>query len=194
MNTIAFFDFDGTLTRHDTFIDFAIFSVGKRAFINAFVKSIPSLCLWKLGLKSNSYAKQTLFSNLYKGMTYSCFKELGNSFIKKIDKDKREDVFEILNRHKRNGDTIIIVSASIGDWIRPWAVSNGIDKVLATEVEVDAAGKLTGKFLTANCHGKEKALRIQQLYPRIADFETWAYGDSSGDIEMLAIVSHPFHV
>ena len=63
---IAFFDFDGTLTRHDTFIGFAKFSVGRWAFYKAFLKSIPILCLWKLGLKSNSDAKQTLFSHLYK--------------------------------------------------------------------------------------------------------------------------------
>lgn len=191
---IAFFDFDGTLTRHDTFIEFAKFSVGKRSFVKALLKSIPALCFWKMGIKSNSYAKQILFSHLYKGMAYSYFKELGNSFIRRIDKDKREDIFEIFTRHKQNGDTIIIVSASIGDWIRPWALTNGIDHVIATEVEVDEVGKLTGRFLTENCHGKEKALRIQQLYPQIADLETWGYGDSSGDNEMMALVTHPNHV
>lgn len=191
---IAFFDFDGTLTHHDTFIEFAKFSVGKRAFYKAFLKSIPTLCLWKLGMKSNSDAKQRLFAFLYKGMTHSHFQELGNLFVQYINSDRRDDTFDILTQHKRQGHSIIVVSASIGDWIRPWATINGIDNVIATEVEIDKSNRLTGRFATKNCYGKEKANRIQQQFLEIADYETWGYGDSSGDNEMLALVNHPHRI
>lgn len=194
MKKIAFFDFDGTITKHDTFIEFAKFSVGKTNFYKAFIRSIPILCLWKLGIKTNSEAKQQLFAQLYKGMEYSRFRKLCETFSSQIDLQQRSDIIKILHQHKNSGHQVIIVSASIGDWIRPWAKQNCIDHVIATEIELDNSNKLTGRFATRNCHGIEKANRIQQLYPDIADYETWGYGDSSGDDEMLAMVNHANHV
>lgn len=191
---VAFFDFDGTLTRHDTFIEFAKFSVGNFTFIMAFLKSVPSLILWKLGIRSNSTAKQTLFAHLYKGMDYTKFKEQGRSFSQKIDCDVRPDMIDILNFHKQEGHKTVVVSASIEEWIRPWAETWGIEEVVATKVEVDDSGKLTGRFLTLNCHGEEKVARIKQLIPQIYNCESWAYGDSSGDDAMLALVNHPTRV
>ncbi len=188
---IAFFDFDGTLMRHDSFIKFAKFSVGKKALIFSLMKSVPILILWKLGFKNNSEAKQTLFSHLYRGISYSRFKEFCQAYVSSIDSDIRPEIIMIKNNHKSEGHKVIIVSASIGDWIRPWARCNGVDDVIATEVEVDNFGNLTGRFSTPNCHGAEKATRIKKSLPAIEDFETWAYGDSSGDNAMLALVTHP---
>ena len=194
MKKIAFFDFDGTITDNDTFIEFAKFSVGKSAFYKAFFQSIPILCLWKLGLKSNSEAKQKLFSRLYRGMDYTKFQELCTKFRSLIDLQTRAEIIDAIMQHKRSGDQVVIVSASIGDWIRPWAAVNAIDNVIATEAEIDLSNRLTGRFATKNCHGKEKAIRIQHQFPKIADYETWGYGDSSGDNEMLSLVNHPKRV
>lgn len=191
---IAFFDFDGTLTRHDSFIEFAKFSVGNKAFVVALLKSLPALCLWKLKIKTNSYAKQTLFSHLYRGFDYVNFKQLCYHFAGQIDKDLRDDTIKIKDEHKAKGHKVIIVSASIGDWIRPWAQNNGIDEIIATEVEIDKKGRLTGRFSTHNCHGEEKAVRIKQRFPAVNEIETWGYGDSAGDDAMLALVTHPNRV
>lgn len=191
---IAFFDFDGTLKRHDSFIEFALFSVGKKATVKALVKSLPALFLWKLGIKTNSEAKQAVFTQLYRGLSYAKFKELGCAYAERVDADLRPEIVEIKNRHKDGGHKVFIVSASIADWIRPWASRNGIDAVIATEADVDEQGKLTGKFSTPNCHGAEKASRIKLLFPMIEDCETWGYGDSSGDEAMLDMVKHPYKV
>lgn len=191
---IAFFDFDGTITHHDTFIGFAKFSVGKAAFYKAFIKSIPMLCQWKLGLRSNSEAKQTLFSNLYKDKDFDWFKRLGYAYASMIDKDLRPETIEILKQHIRNGHKIIIVSASIAEWIKPWAESYGIESVISTEVEKDECSRLTGRFKTKNCSGAEKVSRIRELYPDIDHYESWGYGDSSGDDAMLSLVDHPHRV
>lgn len=194
MNQIAFFDFDGTLTRHDTFIEFAKFSVGRGAFLKALLKSGPSLVMWKLGMRSNSEAKQRLFSNLYKGMDYNRFKALCNEFAEYIEGDTRQETFDIMLNHKNEGRSVIIVSASIADWILPWAEAKGVDKVIATEIEADSNGIITGRFLTPNCHGLEKENRIRAMFPQVSRYETWAYGDSSGDNAMLAMVNHPNRV
>lgn len=191
---VAFFDFDGTLTKHDSFIAFAKFSVGIAAFLKAFLRTIPWLALWKIGIKTNSEAKEHLFYNLYNGMDYECFKERCNEFNKYIESDLREPVIEELSKHKENGHTTVIVSASIVDWIKPWAQTHNVDSVIGTEPEINDEGRLTGKFKTPNCHGKEKVRRILELIPDLTQYESWAYGDSDGDTSMLDIVTHPNRV
>jgi len=77
------------------------------------------------------------------------------------------------------------VSASMQSWIQPWCDKNNIE-LLSTQLEFKD-GKVTGRFLTKNCHGKEKENRIKELL-HVEDYETiYAYGDSSGDTEMLAL-------
>lgn len=191
---VVFFDFDGTLTRRDTFIEFAKFSRGKKRFILAGIKFIPYMILWKLGLKTNSEAKERLFYYLYKGMQYSEFTVCCGKFANFINRDIRPEIKDVLIWHKQQRHRIFIVSASIADWISPWAIANGIEKVIATEIDVNPSGVITGTFKTPNCHGLEKVRRIRVALPDISSYESWGYGDSSGDDAMLAMVNHPNRV
>lgn len=187
---VAFFDFDGTITKHDTFIKFAKFSLGKKNFYSAIVKNSLHLAMWKLGLFSNSKAKQRLFSTLYKGKEYEWFKASGIKFKEIIDSDLRPDVINKIRQHKADGHAVVIVSASIPEWIYPWASANGVDAVIGTEIEIDKRGIITGEFLTPNCYGEEKVNRIRAMYPDVEDCESWGYGDSAGDRQMLGMVNH----
>jgi len=53
---------------------------------------------------------------------------------------------------------------------------------------------LTGKLIGQNCRGVEKAVRIQKwcqdsgMTPKDL---VYAYGDSSGDVQLLELFSHP---
>ena len=58
-------------------------------------------------------------------------------------------------------------------------------EIAGTQIEV-INGKLTGRFLTRNCYGKEKVGRLLQLYPDRKSYRLIAYGDSRGDRELLA--------
>lgn len=188
---IAFFDFDGTLTRHDTFRTFAFHAVGKKKFLISLLKSSPYIFAWKLKMISNAQAKEKLFSNLYRSMAIEEFNNLCDSFINIINSDVRQDTLEILRQHQNLGHKIAIVTASVGNWIRPWAKVNNIDLVLATEAETNQQGLLTGRFSTPNCYGKEKAKRIKAKIPDLDILESWGYGDSEGDKYMLMLVTHP---
>lgn len=187
---LALFDFDGTITRHDTFISFGVFARGKFRFLKALVKSMPRIIAWKLKIVSNSSAKQTLFSNLFRGMRITDFQEICRNFASEIEADLRPETLELIKEHMTASHKVAIVSASIGDWIRPWANKLGIETVLATEIEVDSNGALTGRFATPNCHGEEKAVRIQRCFSLSSSDEVWAYGDSDGDLAMFRLSQH----
>lgn len=191
---ISLFDFDGTITRHDTFFTFARHAVGMQRFCTAVIRTLPALIGWKLGLLTNSAAKERLFGNLYRGMPVEDFHRACRSFAAIVNDDLRDSTVEMIRRHRDDGHRIVIVSASVLDWIRPWAESNGITEILATEIEVDSSGRLTGHFSTPNCHGAEKARRIRAYIPDIDGAEVWACGDSRGDDEMLALATHPLRI
>jgi HAD superfamily phosphoserine phosphatase-like hydrolase len=84
------------------------------------------------------------------------------------------------------------VSASADLWLKDWCTQEGIADLLATQLEV-VNGVLTGNLASANCRGPEKVRRIQELLD-IRDYERiFAYGDSSGDQEMLALAHEAWY-
>lgn len=195
MERYVFFDFDSTLIRGDSFRLFARFAVGQTAFLKALILSSAWIIGWKLGVISNSRAKEYLFGELFKGMPYADFQRYGEAFSKVIESRIKPDTVRRLREHVANGDTVAIVTASIAEWIAPWAKGYGVDTLLTTAPEVDpATGRLTGRFLGANCHGAEKARRITERFGSLKDAEVWAYGDSAGDDAMLALADHPCRI
>ena len=77
---IYLFDFDGTLTTRDTFLEFIKYSKGTFLLILSFLLFSPLLILMKLHLYNNGKAKQKLFSFYYKGETLKNFNEICRGF------------------------------------------------------------------------------------------------------------------
>lgn len=185
MKTIVVFDFDGTITRKDTLLEFIKFSKGKLSFIIGFVLFSPLLIAYKLGLYPNWKVKQKIFSYFFNGLKYSTFCELGKDFTTKINSFLKPTQIEALKHHITNGDKVYIISASIEEWISPWCNEFGIENVLGTQIEVQD-GIITGKFKSKNCYGQEKVNRLLKKEPARKQYFLIAYGDSCGDKEMLA--------
>ncbi len=190
MTPAAFFDFDGTITRHDTFVSFGRFARGDARFIMGLLLASPWLVLWKTGFISNARAKEKLFGFLFKGMDGKRFSSFAEAFADKIDGDLRADTMDAIRHHQARSHRVAIVSASVGTWIEPWAKRHGIGCVIATEAEVDGKGRLTGRFATPNCHGAEKVRRIKAVFGILENVETYAYGDSKGDDAMLRFAKY----
>jgi len=191
--TIAVFDFDGTITNKDTLLEFIKFSKGKGRLYFGFLLFSPLLMAMKLKIYPNWKAKQHLFSYFYKNVSIEIFNNWSNDFSFEIEKILRFDAIEKLNFHKRNGDKIVIISASIENWIKPWAEKAGIETVLATKIEIDKSGLLTGNFLTKNCYGQEKVNRLLEIFPDRSKNKIIAYGDSRGDKELIQLADEGFY-
>jgi HAD superfamily hydrolase (TIGR01490 family) len=182
--TVAAFDFDGTITRKDTLPRFIAFSKGKIRFYFGFLLFSPLLAAMKLKIYPDWKVKEQLFSYFYKGVAIEKFDSWGRAFSIMIDNMLRQKTMERICLHKKQGDKIVIISASIENWIKPWADKAGIDAVLATKIETDDNGLLTGKFLTKNCKGEEKVNRLLVEFPDRSKYRLVAYGDSRGDKQL----------
>lgn len=192
MEKIALFDFDGTLIVKDSFLEFAKFAVGKWGVAKGALKSLPWLVGWKLRLVKSSKAKERLFGNIFRGMEYGEFVRLGNLFAEKIDGMTNCEVKDRFDSMLTEGVRCIVVTASLKEWVEPWARRHGVKRVVATEPMVGPDGCLTGLFATLNCRGKEKVVRLREEIPGIDRMEIHAWGNMPDDKEMLAMARYPY--
>lgn len=189
---LALLDFDGTITIDDSLIKFIRFVVGDAKFIWGMALLSPMLTAYKLKLIPNYKAKQYMLSYFFKGMSEEKFIQVANEYsLKHIKTILRLKAMEKMAWHKEQGHKIVIVSASIECWLKPWCDENNLD-LIATKLEIQNS-IVTGKFLTKNCYGEEKANRVQEQY-NLSDYDhIYAYGDSRGDKELLELADESFY-
>lgn len=190
--TLALFDFDGTITKSDSFFRFIRFVVGNtRSVIGGIVLS-PILLVYKLKLMPNYKAKQKVISWFFKGMSEETFLAMARDFsLVHIDEIIRDDAMKKIAWHKRQGHKVIVVSASLECWLLPWTQKHGLE-LLATKLEIKN-NEVTGKLLGKNCYGQEKVNRIKEVYDIKKYDYIYAYGDSRGDKEMLSLANESFY-
>ena len=182
MKKIYAFDFDGTLTTKDTLLEFIRFAKGSCGLWLGFMRYAHLLVLMKLGVYPNWKAKQKVFAHFFKDTTLDDFNSICQEFAASSKHLLRPKGIEAINKAQSEGSEVVIVSASIDNWVQPFFADV---KVLGTQIEV-VDDKLTGRFLTKNCYGQEKVNRILALYPHRQDYHLTAFGDSRGDKELLA--------
>ena len=138
------------------------------------------------GLYPNGKAKEEVFSHFYKGMTHRKFVQWGLGFADVAEAMLNRQMIKTLRQHQTKGHTVCVVTASIDEWVRPICKRLCVNTVLATRIEVSPDGRLTGRFLTPNCYGTQKVVRLLDTFPHRQSYKLYAYGDSRGDNELLA--------
>ena len=183
------FDFDGTLTTSDTLLEFIKYAKGRGRFLMVFLMYSPLLVMMKLHLYPNWKAKQQIFAHLFAGMRIEKFDVLCRGFAEESQHLLRPKGITLVHEALVAGAQVFIVSASIDNWVRPFFDIRNLKgvQVLGTQIEVED-GKLTGRFKSNNCYGKEKVHRIAEVLKSFerSEYEIEAFGDSRGDKEMLA--------
>lgn len=196
MRQVAAFDFDGTITRRDTLPEFIKFAKGGAAFRAGLLRLAPGLAAYGLGLRPAWKAKQRLFAHFFGGTPLDEFDAMCEDFFRRRHRDLlRPEAVERMREHAAEGAELIIVSASAENRVAPFGRFLGVSRVIATRLETGPDGRLTGRFLTANCRGREKARRLREALPDRDGCLLTAYGDSRGDREMLefADIGHYKH-
>ncbi len=188
MNTIYAFDFDGTLTRKDTLIELIRHAHGTRALLLCLLAYSPLLLLMKLKLVDNGRLKERIFAHFFKGWTLDQFNDCCRRFAQEnADRLLRPQGQQTIGQALASGARVLVVSASIDNWVAPFFERWGADRVevLGTQIET-ADNRLTGRFATPNCYGAEKVRRIREtLHKPRNHYYIKAFGDSRGDKEML---------
>lgn len=191
---VACFDFDGTLTKGDSLYRFLWYYLPFNLIIQNSLQVFLLGFKYFIGLMDNNLAKEALLKRPFARVSKEYFALKAKVFSKSILPSLiKPDSFERFKWQKKRRHDCIIISASIEDYLKPWAKRVGFSEVLGTRLEIDKNGFLTGKFDGKNCYGHEKVLRLTEYLGSLDDYEIYAYGDSAGDKELLEIADHPFY-
>lgn len=185
---LALFDFDGTITSHDSMFSLLRFAVGEPAFYAKLFRCSPSLIAFRLGLLNNQEAKEKLLTGFVGGMELKLFNRLCNDFAdNRLPALLRPQAVSKLEQLREQGYYVVVVTASAENWVSPWCNNRGI-ACIGTRLEVKE-GRITGLIAGKNCNGEEKAARIRETI-RLEDYtEILAFGDSQGDYPMFKLAT-----
>ena len=156
----------------------------------------PALVAYALRVLPNDRAKEALLGNSIGGLTLERLQAQGRRFAEHhVPRMLRKVTVDRFFVHRSNGDLCVLVSASLEAYLQPWASSFGFDYCIASTLETDANGCVTGSLKDGNCFGAEKVRRIENLLGEIGrPLRSYAYGDSRGDIPMLSMVDDGFWI
>ena len=125
--TLAVFDFDGTITTKDSMLAFCRFVMGSSAYITGMILLAPILLAMKAGLVSRQQTKEALLSRFLKGKSREELQSLAETFTETILPHLiRPQALSRIQQHRDQGHSLLIVSASLDVWLSPWAASQGI--------------------------------------------------------------------
>lgn len=191
---VAAFDFDGTITTHDSLLPYIQSVVGKNKFYAKLLALIPIYLGYRLGLKSNHLAKQQLLHIFLKGFSYEVLKQKGQEYaIQQIPALVRPEALQRIHWHQTQGHYCVLVSAGLELYLSPWAQQHGFNDLICTQINENTDGSTDGVIIGTNCFGPEKVNRlITKLGPK-DQYTLYAYGDSRGDRELLEIADYAYY-
>jgi phosphatidylglycerophosphatase C len=188
---VAAFDFDGTITHRDTLVPFLRRLRGLPRFTGGFIQALPAALT--APDRREAY-KAAVFQQLLTGVPAEDLAASAVDYGRELPAQFRPDMVERIRWHQEAGHEVVIVSASLRAYLDPVVEHLGLDGVCAVELEVADDGRLTGRMVGPNCRGPEKVVRLTDWLGGDTPEHLWAYGNSSGDQDLLAVADEPVWV
>lgn len=187
---VVAFDFDGTLSVADSFTAFLRWRAGPWAWAWGLVRLAPALLAY-LGHRDRGVLKAASVRVFLAGTDRAVLEADAERFAHAVwPRFMRPDALAAWEDWGRKGAHRVIVTASPDLTVAPFARRLGAEALLGTQLAFDARDRLSGAFAGANCRGDEKVRRLEAAYgPDVRILA--AYGDTSGDAEMLARAEKP---
>ena len=191
---VAAFDFDGTMTKHDSLYDFFKYSAGSLQTYLIFLQHLPKFIGFALKIFPRIELKESLLKSFFEGMPIADLRLKGEAFAKNIIPTLvKKDALAKLKWHQSQGHHCILVSANMDFYLDFFTKNNQFNDCLCTKTAFDEAGLVTGKLQGKNCRDVEKVRRLTELLGSKENYTLYAYGDSEGDKELLALADYPFY-
>lgn len=193
--TIAAFDFDGTLTRTDTLVRFLLAAVGTRRFVRRAAPLLPAAVGWAAKQIPDEEMVPDLLRRVLPGIPADEAEgraaEFAQAYLPTV---LRRAAVDRLGWHLGQGHTCIVITASPERYVGPWAAGAGFQAVLGTRLATDAAGRLTGLLDGPRCAGEEKVRRLRRhLTSDLSEYVLHAYGDSRSDAPLLDVADFAYY-
>jgi phosphatidylglycerophosphatase C len=183
---IVAFDFDGTLTVRDSFNAFLRWRVPTGRFALGLLRLAPALISYAYN-RDRGRLKAAAVKEFLAGRTPDEVTAEAASFADSVwGRFLRPDALATWNDWKAKGARMVVVTASPAITVEPFARRLGADVLLGTRLKLDGEGRIAGPLAGENCRAGEKVARLRERFGGDVMLAA-AYGDTSGDTEMLGI-------
>jgi phosphatidylglycerophosphatase C len=196
VRTLAIFDLDGTITRHDTLWP----------YINGYLLRHPwrlwrlPLCLlpvlrFVLGGGDRGPLKSAVVRLTLGGLPRSELQRWNTIFVRRLLRGGvYAEALERIAAHRNQGAHLVLLSASPDLYVPDVARALGFDECLCTQLRWLDDGRLHGALLTPNRRGEEKARCVAGLLAKEKPLRSFAYGNSNADLPHMRLVSEASYV
>lgn len=191
--TLALFDFDGTITTHDSLsLFFKYVKPGIGFYINKYIYTFPQLLSYKFGIINSDKLKLARVSVFLKGLPKSYLLNKATEFNKVIlPQILKNSAMDRIEWHRNQKHVILIVSASVDLILEKFCTDNSLHLITNQLCYVD--DKCSGFFKEADCNGEQKVARILKEF-NLNEYDTiYAYGDTKGDRPMLNLAKYSYY-
>jgi phosphatidylglycerophosphatase C len=189
---IVAFDFDGTMTVRDSYTAFLKYRTPPLKWALGGVRLIPAAAAY-LFHRNRERIKIAATRVYLKGVPRAQLEADARRFAEANSRSLlRPDAVAAWKNWRKDRVRLIIVTASPDVVVAPFARGLGADDLLGTPLAFDADDRVTGLFLSPNCRGAEKVVRLKAAYGPNLRLKA-AYGDTDGDTQMLAAAEEPYY-
>jgi len=185
--SIVVFDFDGTLYKKDSLIDFCLFYYRKKP-LRSFhaVQQVLAFLLWKFKVIDTANFKHRFIGFIGKDNTEEITR-MAQLFWGKNHKFNPH-LLNILGQYQKASVPVLVLSASPELFISPACQKLNITYLLGTPLTVDKSSYRLGN----NCRGLEKINRFKDKFPNCEILE--AFSDNKDDIYLLKMAKKGWRV
>lgn len=185
---LALFDFDHTITTADTYSRFLRDTARPGQRRRGEWVLAPWLLGYRIGLVSARGIRARATDFAFRGRLQAEIQEHGERYAREsLPGMVRPAMMQRLAWHQSRGDTVVVVSGSLDVYLQPWCDERGL-ALICNELEA-VSGRLTGRYHPCD-RASQKATQIRARYDLATFPNVHAYGDSSEDLEMLALAQH----
>ena len=189
---LALFDFDGTITRQETFAPFLRFAVPRRRRVLGNAIFPPWVIGYRLGLISGIRIRSKLVAFGFRGLRVESVAHAGRRFSEEVlPKVVRTEALERIQWHQAQGDKVVVVSGALDIYLRPWCKRHGLE-LLCSSLHAEN-GVLSGRYQGLQCVKEEKCRRVRELCDPASFPLVYAYGDTKEDLDMLSMAHRKFY-
>lgn len=188
---IVVFDFDGTLTTHDSFTAFLKWRVGAFSYYLDLIRLLPA-GIGYLFKRDRGRIKSAAIRVFLRGLPRSVLDQEAAEFAAVMAPLMlRPDALKVWRRHRADGARMVIVSASPENIVAPFARGLGADLLIASQMAFTPEERVGNGLYGRNCRGEEKVRRLREAFGPDVHI-TAAYGDTDGDQPMLDMAEQRF--
>jgi phosphatidylglycerophosphatase C len=188
VRSLAVFDLDGTITRHDTLFPYVHGFLHRHPLrAPGALRVLPAVLRFAVGSADHGDVKAAFLRATLAGCNHSEIEGWTARFVARLlARGLFADALSAIEQHRGAGDTLVLMSASVDLYVPAIARALEFSECICTAVRWHG-DRLDGALASPNRRGPEKARCLEALRARYPGTPIIAYGNGASDLEHLRL-------